>query len=232
VLRACVWTGVCSPRISLPRCCCSWPCDAAPCVCTATWPLLYRQLPLCAGDPLTVENVPMAIAPWRSIHQLTHPFCTRSVPCPVARPQKGTSVELTRRLVGVGEPRRLAVKTAATMVEASTAPVAANAGGDNPDVFLSKVLQKILSEKEVSCALAVAPHTHTLLLVHPRPLSPQCACSCALACIHRAPACCQRTAFQIYWLRTQRCRWESLCVCAMRGCMSCACSHWIANTLL
>ena len=142
---------VCVARgISLRRCCCSWPCDTALCVCTATWPLLYRQLPLCAGDPLTVENVPMSIAPWRSIHQLTHPFCTRSVPCPVARPQKGTSVELTRRLVGVGEPRRLAVKTAATMVEASTAPVAANAGGDNPDVFLSKVLQKILSEKEVS----------------------------------------------------------------------------------
>ena len=89
-------------------------------------------------------------------------------------------------MVGVGEPRRLAVKTTATMVEASTAPVAANAGGDNPDVFLSKVLQKILSEKEVS-ERAHSHHTHSLSFGSKTPLryshipsviSPVCLISC------------------------------------------------------
>lgn len=43
------------------------------------------------------------------------------------------------------------------MTDASTAPVAANATGDasNPDIFLSKVLQKLLSEKEVSWIVVI-----------------------------------------------------------------------------
>ena len=41
------------------------------------------------------------------------------------------------------------------MTDASTAPVAAAGDSKNPDVFLSKVLQKLLSEKEVCHAVLV-----------------------------------------------------------------------------